>query len=387
MIALQIARLNVLRLLRDRTALFFVFLLPVILIVVLGTVYGGRVAPRLGVVSTGSGPLGEELVTALRAGDLRLEIKPRATESELRDGVETGALEMGLVIPAGYDATASSGGTATLTVYGRPESAISALRSAIDAAVAEQSARIGAARFAVERGVMAFGPALVASRIASDSLPGVELQVSVVGEGIFPEGTGAFAPGAQSQLILFMFLTSMTAATQLILTRQLGVSRRMVASPTSVGTILVGETLGRFGVAMVQGLFIVVLSALAFGVAWGDPVAAGLIVVAFALVGTGVAMVLGVFANNPEQAGTLGVLVGMGLGAIGGAMVPLEVFGEPLRTIAHLTPQAWAIDALREVALHYGGVVDVLPQLAVLFGFAVVLLAIGTWRFRRVLTS
>ena len=134
--------------------------------------------------------------------------------------------------------------------------------------------------------------------------------VERIGEGIFPAGTGAFQPGAQSQLILFMFLTSMTAATQLILTRQLGVSRRMVASPVRISTILVGETLGRFGVAMLQGLFIVLLSAVVFGVSWGDPLAAGTVVVLFALVGTGAAMVVGVFSNNPDQAGALGVMAG-----------------------------------------------------------------------------
>ena len=156
------------------------------------------------------------------------------------------------------------------------------------------------------------------------------MTVERIGEGIFPEGTTAFAPGAQSQLVLFMFLTSMTAATQIILSRQLGVSRRMLAAPIGVSTIVVGEVLGRFGVAMVQGLFIVFLSALAFGVPWGDPLAAGMIVVVFALVGTGAAMVVGVFANDVDQAGSLGVMAGMLLGALGGAMVPLEIFPEPM---------------------------------------------------------
>ncbi len=387
MVALTITRVNLVRLLRDRTGLFFIFLLPAILIVVLGTVYGGRVAPRLGVVSAGSGPLGAELVASLGSGDLRLEIKALETERELRDGVETGTLEIGMLIPSGYDATLRSGGTATIAVYGRAESLLSALREGIATAVAEQSARVRAARLAVQRDVAAFDPAMAVARAAQGSLAGVDLTVKTVGQGIFPEGTGAFAPGAQSQLVLFMFLTSMTAATQLILTRQLGVSRRMVASPTSVFTILLGETLGRFAVAMVQGLFIIVLSALAFGVAWGDPLAAGVLVVAFALVGTGAAMVVGVFASNPDQAGALGVFVGMFLGALGGAMVPLEVFGEPVRTIAHLTPQAWAIEGLREVALRGGGILDIVPQLGVLLAFAAVLLGLGTWRFRHVLTS
>jgi len=385
--ALTIAVVNVRRLLRDRTSLFFIFVLPIVLIVVLGTVFGGRVAPRMGIVAIDSGALGAELVDAIRNGSVKLELKEPATVEELRSRVEDGTLEIGVLVPPGYDATLRGGGVAKVTVLGQPQSAVSALGEAVSAAIAEQASAVGAARLAVSRDGIPFDQALATARSVRGRLAGVTVAVERIGEGIFPATTGAFAPGAQSQLVLFMFLTSMTAATQLILTRQLGVSRRMVAAPVGVGTILVGETLGRFGVAMVQGLFILLLSAVIFGVSWGDPLAAGLIVVLFALVGTGAAMVVGVFSNNPDQAGALGVMAGMLLGALGGAMVPLEIFPEPAHTIAFVTPHAWAIQGLREVALRNGTIGDVLVELAALALFGIGLMALGTWRFRRILTS
>ncbi len=384
--ALVIARVNVIRLLRDRTSLFFIFVLPIVLIVVLGTAYGGRVAPRMGIVATDSGALGAELVAAIRDGSVKLELKEPATAADLRSGVESGTLEIGVIVPPGYDATLRAGGVPQIVVLGRTQSVVSVLREAVDTAIATQAAAVGAARLAVSRDGIPFDAALATARSVQGETAGVTVAVEQVGEGIFPATTGAFQPGAQSQLVLFMFLTSMTAATQLILTRQLGVSRRMVASPVRVSTILAGETLGRFGVAMLQGLFIVLLSAVAFGVGWGDPLAAGMIVVLFALVGTGAAMVVGVFSSNPDQAGALGVMAGMLLGALGGAMVPLEIFGEPMHTLAYLTPHAWAIQGLREVALRGGTIVDVLTELGALAVYGVALLAIGTWRFRRILT-
>ena len=66
--ALAIAGVNLRRLFRDRTGLFFIFVLPVVLIVVLGTVFGGRTAPRLGIVVRRRGPLATELVEAIRDG-------------------------------------------------------------------------------------------------------------------------------------------------------------------------------------------------------------------------------------------------------------------------------------------------------------------------------
>jgi ABC-2 type transport system permease protein len=385
MSALLIAAVNVRLLLRDRTNWFFVFGLPIILIVVLGTLYGGARAPRMGVVSAGSGALGAELVEAIRGGPVTLELRELATVEAVQAGVEDGSLHIGLVIPPGYDAVLRAGGTAEVTVLGRPEGAAWALREGVASAVAEQAALVAAARLAAERTGMSFDDALAVARPVQADTAEVSVSVERIGEGIFPAGTGAFQPGAQSQLVLFMFLTSMTAATQLVVTRQLGISRRMLAAPVRVSTILVGEMLGRFGVAMVQGLFIVLLSAVAFGVAWGDPLAAGVLVVLFALAGAGAAMVIGVAATNVDQAGGFGVLAGMLLGALGGAMVPLELFPELARTIAHLTPHAWAIQGLREVALRGGTVVDILPELGALAAYALALLVIGTWGLRRTL--
>jgi ABC-2 type transport system permease protein len=340
----------------------------------------------MGIVAADSGALGAELVDAIRNGGFKLELKEPASVDALRAGVEDGTLEIGVIIPVGYDATLRGGGVAEVVILGQPQAAVSALREAVDAAIAGQAAAVGAARLAASRDGIPFDEALAIARSVQGDMAGVTVAVERLGEGIFPSTTGAFAPGAQSQLVLFMFLTSMTAATQLILTRQLGVSRRMVASPVRISTILVGETLGRFGVAMVQGLFIVLLSAVAFGVSWGDPLAAGTLVVLFALVGTGAAMVVGVFSNNPDQAGALGVMAGMLLGALGGAMVPLEIFPEPAHTLAYLTPQAWAIQGLREVGLRNGTIGDVLAELGVLLLYGLALMALGTWQFRRILT-
>lgn len=67
-------------------------------------------------------------------------------------------------------------------------------------------------------------------------------------------------------------------------------------------------------------------------------------------------------------------------------MVPVEVFPETLRTLAGLTPHAWAIDAFAELVRRDGTIVDILPQLGVLLAFAATFLALATWRLQRVLT-
>ncbi len=386
MAALEIARVNLLRVVRDRTNLFFVFLLPLIIIVALGAAFGGSGTSRLGVVRTDAGPLGDALVNTLAAGELDVEIRERGSIDELRQGVEDGQLAFGLAIPPGYDEAVRSGQDVEVTLVSRQDSLLAALRQGVQAAVARQSAQVRAARVTADHAGIPFDDALEAARARQADASGIVVRVTTLGEATFLVGSNMFALGAQNQTVLFMFLTSMTAASQLILTRQLGVSRRMLSTPTRVRSILVGELGGRFSIAMLQGLFIVFVSSLVFGVSWGDPAGAAVVIVLFALVGTGAAMTVGVFSRNADQASALGVVLGMVLGALGGAMVPLELFSEPMSSLAKLTPHAWAIDAFRDLVYSRAGLLDILAQLSVLVVYAGALVALGTWGLRRSLT-
>ena len=384
--AFEIARVNLLRALRERSNFFFVFILPLIIIIALGATFGGADVSRLGVVRADAGPLGDELVAIIESGDIDVDVRSRETLAQLESGVEDGDLEFGLLIPPGYDEALRAGESVELTLVARPEGIFAALSQGIETAAAEQSARIRAALVASDFAEIDFDAALETATGAQAALEGISVEEVTLGESIFPSIGNPFALGAQSMTVLFMFLTAMTAATQLVLTRQLGVSRRMLSTPTPVRAILLGELGGRFAVAMMQGLFIVVASALLFAVDWGGLLGAGAVVIVFALVGTGAAMVVGVFARNADQASSIGVAAGMILAALGGAMVPAELFEEPLATISQVTPHYWALDAFRELVFYGAGLEDILGQLAVLMGFAIVLVGVGVVGLRRSLT-
>jgi ABC-2 type transport system permease protein len=144
---------------------------------------------------------------------------------------------------------------------------------------------------------------------------------------------------------------------------------------------------GRFATALVQGVFIMVGSLLLFGVSWGDPLGAVALLLLFCLVGAGAGMLVGAVFSTEQQAVSVGLLLGLGLAAIGGAMVPLEVFSDTMRTVAHLTPHAWALDGYAELGRHDAGIGGILPELGILAGYAAVLLSLATWRLRLAITG
>jgi ABC-2 type transport system permease protein len=380
--SLIIAWTNLLRLLRDRLGLFFIVVLPMMIIFVTGLQFGGGFESRVGVLASSNGPLATELTDQLAE---RWRVERYDDHEELEEAVSNGRVVVGIVVPDRYDERLLDGETVSVEFLAAGSDESIGRRRIVDAAVAEQAALVRAARFAAAELGGDAADHLDGAASLQDSLPELEVTTVTVGERLFPEELQGFALGAQGQLVLFVFLTSLTGATQLILSRQLGVSRRMLSTPTSTGTIVLGEALGRFAVALFQALFIVAATALLFGVTWGDPLGAAALVILFSLVGAAVAMLIGAVANNAEQAGSIGVFAGLGVGAIGGSMVPPEIFPEPMATISWLTPHRWALDGFREL-IAGADLVAILPQLGVLLAVAALILAVATWQLRRAIT-
>jgi ABC-2 type transport system permease protein len=79
-------------------------------------------------------------------------------------------------------------------------------------------------------------------------------------------------------------------------------------------------------------------------------------------------------------------VVSLGLAALGGAMVPLELFPPTMQSIALATPHAWALRAFGDLVRNEGTLVDVLPEVGVLLVYASALIALATWLLRRTLT-
>lgn len=382
---LSIGLVNVKRMIRERSNIFFVFIFPIALVLLIGVQFGSGFAPVVGIHQAEEDGLSDEIVEELEASD-SIEVTVFETREELVTAVERGTAQAGVLLPAGIDDDAASGEMVEIGLISRPDGAGNQLQSVIGADIAEVTTPVGAARFAAAETGAEFDRALEVSNQIADQVTPIDVEVSAVGEAIFPETLGQFDLGASSQLVLFVFLTALAGSSALILTRQLGISRRMLSTPTPVRSIVIGESLGRFGTALVQGVYIMVLTLIIFGVNWGDPLGAALILIALSAVGAGAGMLMGATFSNDQQASGIAVMLALGLAALGGAMFPIDLFSPTMKTIAHVTPHAWALDGYAELVRRGGTTVDILPELGVLGLYAVVLLGLASWRLRVVLT-
>lgn len=364
------------RFVRSKENLFFTFAFPTLLILFFGLQFGSGVSSTVAIAGLDT-PVGAAVAEALAASSIGVEGVADVTEAT--DWVERNWATVGLVIPD-VDPAAEGAPVVDVGVLLGPSGMAQSIVTVVQSAVSDVSLSPIAVRTLTDAG-WEFSAA--AEAVDAAEVPRTAVETEVVGEALFSDDMGQFDLGASSQLVLFTFLTSLSSSGYLILSRRLGVSARMLATPTRVSAIVVGETLGRFLIALVQALFIVVVTALAFRVDWGNIGAALVLVAAFALVSTGAGMLLGSVVNSDQLAGGLGVMFGLILAALGGAMVPQELFPPTMQAVARFTPHHWALSGFRSLLFEGGGFADILTELAVLGGIAVVLIGGAMIAFRR----
>ncbi len=329
------------RLVHDRSSLFFMLVLPVGVIVIVGSTFGGPARVTIGVVDRSGGPVARSVVTELERAE-GVKLRTYTDAEELDAMVRRRAVDAGLVLPADLDERAGRAETSAVTFTALPDNSASATaRTVVDGALASVGTPISAASFARSAGADgSFDEVLtVARRLDRDS--GASVRSVDVGKGR-KEPLSTFALTVPQNLVLFVFITGLASGSALIRLRNLGVLRRSMATPVSARQVVAGVGLGWFAMALAQSLIIVAIGAVAFGVDWGDPLAAGALVLVYSLVGAGAGLLIGVIGQDEDRAGAITPIVGIVLGALGGCMVPLEIFPDTMTTVAHVVPQYWA---------------------------------------------
>jgi ABC-2 type transport system permease protein len=381
---LVIVGANVRRLLRTPHNLFIVGLGPLAMIFLLGSAFGGGATTHVDVMAPHT-KYADQLLKTI--GEQQgLTVQRVGSERALRNAVEYGDVEAGVVAPSNYDRLLLSGKHIQVRYYSQHGINGQQVSQIVQSGVTEESNEVVASNLLKRERGMTFGAAFAHVQSVTARLPKVTVRTVEPSGKRFPRALQRFTSGASSQLLLFVFIISLMNSAALIETRRLGIARRMLATPTTVRSVIFGEALGRFALAAIQAVLIVLLSWLLFGVEWGNGPAVAAVTVAFCLVAAGFAMLLGSTLSTEQQALAVALLLGAGLGALGGSMVPLIFFPPIMLDIAHIAPHAWGNEALMKLVKDGDGLVAVLPQIGALLGFAVVTFSLAIWRLRYELT-
>jgi ABC-2 type transport system permease protein len=380
------------RLGRDRLGLFFILVLPFVLIIAIGSfIPDADVSVVVAVVDQDRSASSAELIEALGGVDgveVRTGFDRREAERELRIQQLSGVL----VLPEGFGEAVDAEGATVEVVVDPAASSARLVQSTVAELLAERSARLAVTQVLRDAGVADSGAGSVdgdtADAVAAEALGRLEpseVEVQVLGS---EEGQSNYAFVAAGQMILFMFVNLLAAGAGFIEIRRLGILGRITAGPVDAGDVLAGMGAARFLVATGLAALIVALSVLVYDVDWGSRAVLVIVVVLFGFVAVGASALIGAAFDKPDSATSVGIPLGLGMAALGGCMFPLFLAPQAMQVLAKvLTPHAWAVDALLDASYDGAGLAQVWENLVVLALWAVVLIGLARVLARRKLRS
>jgi ABC-2 type transport system permease protein len=185
------------------------------------------------------------------------------------------------------------------------------------------------------------------------------------------------------QLITWVFIPLIGLSGALCYEREKGTLRRLLTTPTTKATFMLGTITGQVVIALCQMSLLVAFGILVMHVNWGRDVSAlALVMVASAIAAAALGTMLGAFVKNENQAGGLSVMIGMLMALLGGCWYPLDLFPAAVQTVVKILPTTWAMQAMLDVGLRGANIAGILPEAGVLLGFAAVFFTVGLLRFR-----
>ncbi len=209
-------------------------------------------------------------------------------------------------------------------------------------------------------------------------------------EGRYVKFPSAVQQSVPAWLVFSMFFIVMPISNTFISERGQGTLMRLKSMNVSRFSLIMGKMIPYLLINAIQvvimiaiGVYVVPLfggTALTLGTSLG-----GLILIAATVSFSAIslALLIASITRTTEQAATIGGVLNIIFGALGGIMVPKFVMPGFMQNLANLSPMSWGLEGFLDIFLRGGGVPDVLPESLSLFGFGVMMLVLTVIRLRR----
>ncbi len=380
--SLRIAQKDLTELFRNRLGLVLLIVMPLFMMVMVGFIYptNGTVSDlKIGVVNNDSGFNGiyapsQSLLTGLNQMNDQthmLVMTNLSTVADLKDQVQRGILEGGIVIPENFSQSIMSGQQGTIIIVSDEsnpqisatiQGALSGVFDAIGTKVAQQQ--------------------LNATNLAVVKPFNVQTQGVVSGN---PSYFDFIAPGIMAMTVMMSVMTGLPVA--ISQEKEIGTMDGMMVAPVNRLSILLGKTLAQTIRGLIQGVIILGLAIGIFGVAIQGSI---LLVFALLLLGVfsfvGLGIVITSFTKDQETAQMLMMTLMFPMMFLSGVFFPIQQMPWYMQTISQFLPLTYAADALRKVMVLGAGIPQISNELIILIAFGIVMIAIALPVFRRMMT-
>jgi ABC-2 type transport system permease protein len=332
---------------RGSKSFFFIFAAVVPIVVTLsfslifGTIFTGK--PRLGICDEGN-----SRVTQMVCDLDSLSAEKYRTAERLKLDVETGAVDMGVILPPGFDDIVKKGQTAVVKAYIWGESLIKD-RVVIGTTVAAVIREImgGEAPFDIVAVTLGGGEKISWEKRL---LPLVVLMAVFMGGFLIPSSS-------------------------LVYEKQKGTIKALAVSPVTMGTVYLSKGLVGFIVSLIMGVLILILN----GAFTGPVLLLPVVLILGAVMAAEFGILLGSFVNSIDMLFTM--IKTLNLLLYGPGIV--YMFPAIPGWVGKLFPTYYVINPVIEITQHGAGWSDVFGKICILLALNVVLFYIAVLAAKR----
>jgi len=382
----RIAWKDLVELFRNRLGLVLLILMPLFMMVMVGFIYpSGNSVSNLPVALVnedagyGNSTIASQTfimgLQQINSQTGMFVLSNASSMDDIKDMVQRGNLDGGIVIPSNFTASILSGEQGTLII------------------VTDQSnPQISAAIRAVLSGVFdQMGTQLALDRVrplnATNPLAVVK-PYNVQKEGVVSGNPSYFdfiAPGIMAMTVMMSVMTGLPVA--ISQEKEVGTLDGMMVAPINRLSIILGKTLGQTARGLIQGVIILALAVGLFGVTIQGSI---LLVFGLLLLGVfsfvGIGIVITSFAKDQETATMLMMTLMFPMMFLSGVFFPIQQMPWYMQDISRVLPLTYASQALRKVMVLGAGIPAISTELTILIVFGVVMTAIAVPVFRRMMT-
>ena len=299
--------------------------------------------------------------------------------SALKDSIQRGDLEGGIIIPSNFSASILSGkqGTVMIMTDTSNPQVSATIQTLLSAVFNEMSTGMA------QQKVMALDPS-----VGSGGALAIVQPLKVVSQGIVPGSSNYFefvAPGIMAMTVMMSVMTGLPGA--ISQEKEVGTMDGMMVAPISRLSIILGKTLAQTARGLLQGIILMVLAVVLFGVIIQGNILLvfGLLLLGvFSFVGLGI--VLTSITSDQQTATMLMTTIMFPMMFLSGVFFPIQQMPWYMQDISKVLPLTYATDALRKVVVLGAGIPDIGTDLTILIAFGIVMTAFAVPVFRRAMT-
>ncbi|MEE9177419.1 MAG: ABC transporter permease [Acidimicrobiia bacterium] len=376
---------------RDRSAFIFGIVAPLVLAFVFNLVFGSvfdatGLGLEYGMVDLDQSEISLRFGAVLEEveADGVLTIENYANEASAERAIEDDEIDAYYLIEDGFGEGVVTVASPTIRVVGDIDAPTS---TQIAASIAQQfSIGVEATQLAITTTAIVTSsqitPQFVSSLSSDPSSAAFSYQLENVSAATKQlDGTTYFSA---AMAIFFLFFTVQFGVLGLLEEERDGTLARLKAAPIGRLSVVGGKAILAFLLGVISMTTLVVATSVPFllNADWGAPFGVALLVVAGVLSAVGIMGLVASAAKTPEGAGNMGAIIAVVLGMLGGVFFPLGQGDDLLSKLTFLTPHAWFMRGLADLA-DAAPWTAALPATGALLVFAGVTGSIGLVLLRR----